>query len=259
MSRRFWLVFAVMCSSFASLAQPALAQQTFNVSLGYFTLGAGCTCDRRRPQRQSELPRINVKDFNGASNRRRVALPGWPLHRGGRRRVVHTQDVPTVYSRLLNANGSEIEQELRLRMIPAALTFRVLPVGQDRGFQPYIGGASAHQLALQRIGPVRRYPRQQHFQQFVLGFRDQDGPVAMGGIRFAGIRSRRGSRCATRRPKPTRAAVRGRSSISALVVSIYFRSALWEVVGNSQCKMHKANTTWIDRRALFAFECRILH
>ena len=48
--------------------------------------------------------------------------------------------VESFYTRLVNQDRSNIDQDLRLRMVPAAFTFRVLPFGQDRGFQPYVGG-----------------------------------------------------------------------------------------------------------------------
>src|SRR6185436_384832 len=67
MSRRFWLVF-VVCSAFGSLAQPALAQQTFNVSLGYFTprgQDARVTGDVLNANRN--FLEFDIKDFNGAS------------------------------------------------------------------------------------------------------------------------------------------------------------------------------------------------
>ena len=48
--------------------------------------------------------------------------------------------VESFYTRLVNEDRSDITQDLRLRLVPAAFTFRLLPLGQDRGFQPYVGG-----------------------------------------------------------------------------------------------------------------------
>ena len=188
MSRRFWLVFVVMCGSFASFAQPALAQQTFNVSLGYFTprgQDARVTGDVLNANRN--FLEFDVKDFNGASIGGEWLFPVGRYIEAGAGVSFTRKTVPTVYSRLLNANGSEIEQELRLRMIPAALTFRVLPLGQDRGFQPYIGGglgiiswrySESGQFVDTRDNTI--------FNNSYSASGTKTGPVAMGGIRFAG-------------------------------------------------------------------------
>ena len=188
MSRRFWLVFAVVCSSFASFAQPARAQQTFNVSLGYFTprgQDARVTGDVLNANRN--FLEFDVKDFNGASIGGEWLFPVGRYIEAGAGVSFTRKTVPTVYSRLLNANGSEIEQELHLRMIPAALTFRVLPLGQDRGFQPYIGGGLG--LISWRYSESGQFVDTRDSSIFNNSYSasgTKTGPVAMGGIRFAG-------------------------------------------------------------------------
>ena len=51
--------------------------------------------------------------------------------------------VPTVYAEWVNEDGSEIEQDLKLRIMPATAVVRVLPLGARRAFQPYVGGGLA--------------------------------------------------------------------------------------------------------------------
>jgi hypothetical protein len=46
--------------------------------------------------------------------------------------------VPSVYADFVNTNGNEIEQELRLRVIPGTATIRYVPLGVD-AITPYIG------------------------------------------------------------------------------------------------------------------------
>ena len=188
MSRRFWLVFVVVCSAFGSLAQPALAQQTFNVSLGYFTPrgeDARVTGDVLNANRN--FLEFDVKDFNGASIGGEWLFPVGRYIEAGAGVSFTRKTVPTVYSRLLNANGSEIEQELRLRLIPAALTFRVLPLGQDRGFQPYIGGGlGIISWRYSESGQFVDTRDSSIFNNSYSASGTKTGPVAMGGIRFAG-------------------------------------------------------------------------
>jgi len=188
MLRRFWLVFVVVCSAFGSLAQPALAQQTFNVSLGYFTprgQDARVTGDVLNANRN--FLEFDIKDFNGASIGGEWLFPVGRYIEAGAGVSFTRKTVPTVYSRLLNANGSEIEQELRLRMIPAALTFRVLPLGQDRGFQPYIGGGlGIISWRYSESGQFVDTRDSSIFNNSYSASGTKTGPVAMGGIRFAG-------------------------------------------------------------------------
>ena len=44
-----------------------------------------------------------------------------------------------VYTDLVNIDGTDIEQTLKLRIIPFTATIRLLPFGNDRPIQPYIG------------------------------------------------------------------------------------------------------------------------
>jgi len=188
MLRRFWLVFVVVCSAFGSLAQPALAQQTFNVSLGYFTpRGQDARVTGDVLNANWNFLEFDIKDFNGASIGGEWLFPVGRYIEAGAGVSFTRKTVPTVYSRLLNANGSEIEQELRLRMIPAALTFRVLPLGQDRGFQPYIGGGlGIISWRYSESGQFVDTRDSSIFNNSYSASGTKTGPVAMGGIRFAG-------------------------------------------------------------------------
>ena len=47
--------------------------------------------------------------------------------------------MPTIYEGLTNENGAEIEQELKLRMVPITGTVRFVATGRRAAIQPYIG------------------------------------------------------------------------------------------------------------------------
>jgi hypothetical protein len=94
----------------------------------------------------------------------------------------YQRTVPTVYTEFTNANGSEIEQDLKLRVIPFTATVRWLPLGH-RGIQPYIGGG---------IGVFNyRYSESGQFlatdssifNGTFVGSGTATGPVILGGIR----------------------------------------------------------------------------
>jgi len=51
--------------------------------------------------------------------------------------------VPTVYAHLTHSDGTEIEQDLKLRTIPVTFTARFLPLGRGAVVEPYIGAGIA--------------------------------------------------------------------------------------------------------------------
>jgi hypothetical protein len=51
----------------------------------------------------------------------------------------YSDSVPSVYKNLVNTNGSEIRQSLRLRIIPVTGIVRFLPFGDPSKVQPYVG------------------------------------------------------------------------------------------------------------------------
>jgi hypothetical protein len=188
MSRPLWLVLLVVCGWFVVDARSALAQQTINVSLGYFTpRGADARVSGDVLNANRNFLTFDVKDFNGASIGGEWLFPVGRYIEAGAGVGFTRKTVPTVYTRLVNANGSEIEQDLRLRTIPTALTFRVLPLGQDNGFQPYIGGGLA--LISWRYSESGQFVDTRDnsiFNNSYAASGTETGPLALGGIRFAG-------------------------------------------------------------------------
>jgi hypothetical protein len=52
----------------------------------------------------------------------------------------YSDSIPSVYRNLVNDDGSEITQDLSLRMVPITGIVRFLPFGSPMTFQPYVGG-----------------------------------------------------------------------------------------------------------------------
>jgi hypothetical protein len=186
MTRQRWLGTAIVCGA-TLFPQIAHAQQTLNLSLGYFTVRgqdarvAGDVLNANR-----NFLTFDVKDFNGASIGGEWLIPVGRYLEAGAGLSFTRRTVPSFYTRRVNQNGSDITQDLRLRMLPAAFTFRVLPLGQDSGFQPYLGGGLAviawrYSESGEFVGTDRTI-----FNNSYVESGTQTGPVAMGGIRFAG-------------------------------------------------------------------------
>ena len=87
-----------------------------------------------------ELFLFDFGDFNTRVVRRRVAGAAWRLSRSRRRLRFTIEAVDTIYDDYVRPDGSEIEQQLKLRIVPITATVRVLPLGRHAAVQPYVGG-----------------------------------------------------------------------------------------------------------------------
>jgi Outer membrane protein beta-barrel domain len=96
----------------------------------------------------------------------------------------YSEEVPSSYAFLVNEDGSEIRQDLRLRIVPFTASFRVIPFGRRAAVQPYVGAG---------VGVLSwRYSETGDFVDFD-GFVFHDrfaatgttvGPLILGGVRF---------------------------------------------------------------------------
>jgi hypothetical protein len=129
-----------------SLAAPAasFAQQSVVFSIGGFVPKGFDSRDRNdQILDDSSYLAFRMSDFNGVTvgGEYLVGLGRW--FDAGLGVNWYGRTVPSVYADVINSDGSEIEQQLRLRMVPFTATFRLLPLGRSSGFQPYIGGGVA--------------------------------------------------------------------------------------------------------------------
>jgi hypothetical protein len=172
-------------------ARPAHAQQTLNFTLGYFAPldeNSRVSGDVLNANRRFLV--FDLDDFGGASVGGEWLIPLGNFLEAGAGVSYTGQTVPSVYRDFVDSDGTEIDQVLRLRMVPIAFTVRVLPFGQSSPVQPYVGGG---------IGIINwRYSESGEFIDFNAGreiFIDtfeetgtSTGPVVLGGVRFAGRR-----------------------------------------------------------------------
>lgn len=179
---------AIVCSAMLFCPETARAQQTVNLSIGYFTLRgqdarvAGDVLNANR-----NFLTFGVDDFNGGSIGGEWLFPVGRFIEAGAGLSFTRRTVPSFYSRLVNTDGSDITQDLRLRTVPAAFTFRLLPLGQERGFQPYIGGGlNVIAWRYSESGQFVDTRDRTIFNNSYVASGTQTGPVALGGLRFAG-------------------------------------------------------------------------
>jgi hypothetical protein len=187
-ARRYAMA-CVAVSAVLAAARPAAAQQTLNVSFGYFTVrGEDARVARDVLTENRNVLAFDIGDFNGAAIGGEWLVPLGQYLEAGAGIGFSRRTVDSVYDRFTDRDGSEIEQRLRLRLIPIAFTVRVVPLGQSSPVQPYVGGG---------LGLFAwRYSESGEFVDFQRGnaiFREQyvasgteTGPIVLGGLRFAG-------------------------------------------------------------------------
>jgi hypothetical protein len=96
----------------------------------------------------------------------------------------YQRSVPTLYTDLVNRNGTDIEQTLKLRIVPFTATIRYLPMGSDQVVQPYIGaGVGAFRWRYSETGQFVDFQNNVFTGNFV-GDGGAAGPVVLGGVRF---------------------------------------------------------------------------
>jgi hypothetical protein len=134
------LVFAAMIGT----ERPAHAQQTLNVTLGGFVLRGQ---DAREPGdvliANHDYLVFDFEDFNNVIVGGEWLVPAGPFIEFGAGASFYRRTVPTVYRDYIASNNTEIEQNLRLRLVPVSFTARIVPTGQASPIQPYIGAGVA--------------------------------------------------------------------------------------------------------------------
>ena len=92
------------------------------------------------------------------------------------------KSVPSIYADVINSNGAEIEQTLKLRVIPFTATVRFLPLGHG-SVQPYIGGGIG--VFGWRYSETGEFvdPNDVIFRGNFVGSGAATGPVILGGLR----------------------------------------------------------------------------
>ena len=192
MSNRLWRTAALACAAIC-LAGPVSAQQTLNFSLGFFApKGYDSRVQGDVLVANRDFLIFDTDDFGGGAvgGEWLVAL-GRFLEAGAG--IQYTQQtVPSVYADFVDPDGTEVDQDTRLRRLPIDFTVRVLPFGQDIGVQPYFGGGlTAMNWHYSEFGEFVNFDAGRRI--FTGEFTDEGtevGAVVVGGIRFAG---RRGS------------------------------------------------------------------
>jgi outer membrane protein W len=101
----------------------------------------------------------------------------------------YVSSVPSVSANFLNADGSEVAQTLRFRMVPITGTVRFLPLGHNRAIEPYIGAGIGvinwrYSEVGQFVGAQAADGTYPIFTATYAGTGTNITPVVLGGARF---------------------------------------------------------------------------
>jgi hypothetical protein len=190
MTKRFMARLLITAACVLASAGAASAQQILNLSAGVFTPhGEDSRVEGDVLNANRTFLSFDIKDFNGITAGAEWLAPIGDFFEVGVGGHVYRGTTESVYAGFIDRDGSEIEQELKLRVIPLSATIRLVATGKDSSVQPYFGAG----VALNNW----RYSESGEFVDFSLAtrpiFRDTFeksgnafGPVALGGIRFNG-------------------------------------------------------------------------
>ena len=179
-------------------AVPAQAQVTrvesgrnaigFNV--GYFAVRGHrfaawtTTCWWRICRRAQFSLAFDVKDFNGATFGGEWLVGIGDYLEAGFGAGFYQRTVPSVYAQKVRDDGSEIAQDLKLRIVPLTATVRFLPIGRG-GVEPYVGaGIGAFNWHYSEVGEFIFAERRHLTTTASWPTAWAAGPVVLGGIRF---------------------------------------------------------------------------
>lgn len=172
----------------AGLVAPAssYAQQSLNFYIGGFVPKGEDARDRRDVLWNNlDFLSFDIKDFNGATVGAEYLVGLNEFVDAGLGVGLYKRTVPSVYASYVNRNGLEIEQDLKLRMVPFTATIRFLPLGRSAGIEPYIGaGVAIINWRYSESGDFIDFTDGSVFRENYVGDGTATGPTVLGGIRI---------------------------------------------------------------------------
>lgn len=180
---------ALACAVVVALAAPAAAQQTLNFSVGLFTpRGADARVGGDVLNANRTFLLFDVDEFRGPSVGGEWLLPVGNYVEAGAGLSFTRRSVPSIYQDYVDDDGTEIDQDLTLRIVPVAFTVRLVPTGVDSPVQPYFGaGVGLFSWRYSESGEFIDFGAGDVIiQDTYVGSGNRVGAVALGGIRFAG-------------------------------------------------------------------------
>ena len=188
------IALGLACLALISVSQPAYAQdQGFSVSLGYFaprgesSRAEGDVLNTNRCIDTSFLCEpllFDVGDFGGFTIGGEYLIGIGKYLEAGVGVGYYQRGVDSIYEFVTRPDGSEIEQDLNLRIVPITGTLKFVPTGRDASFQPYVGaGIAALMWRYSETGEFVDPVDGEIFRENFEADGTQVAPVFFGGVR----------------------------------------------------------------------------
>ena len=160
-------------------------RQSIGVNLGWFAMRGE---DSRHADdvllANLDFLAFEIKDFNTATIGAEWLVGVGEYLEAGVGVGFQRRTVPTVYRDFTHDDGFEIEQDLRLRVVPITGTVRFLPLGRNASFQPYVGGGiSILNWRYSEAGEFVDFTDDSIFNSRYVASGNAVGPVILAGIR----------------------------------------------------------------------------
>jgi outer membrane protein W len=127
---------------------------------------------------------FNVKDFNGATITGEWLVGVSDFLEVGVSAGLYQKTVPSVYRNFTDVDNSEIEQDLKLRVVPLTATIRFLPLGHATA-EPYVGaGIGAFNWRYSETGEFVDFSDSSIFRANYVAKGTAVGPVIVAGLRI---------------------------------------------------------------------------
>lgn len=189
MAKRIAFVLLLACTAVLTLPDRAAAQQTLNFTLGAFVpRGFDARVEGDTLVENRNFLIFDIGDLAAASVAVEWLLPVGEYFEVGAGLGFSRRTVSTIYEDFVDDDGTEIDQDLRMRIVPLTGTIRVLPLGQSSGVQPYFGaGVAVFNWRYSESGEFVDFnDNNAIFRDSFVADGNEPGVVGFGGIRFAG-------------------------------------------------------------------------
>jgi opacity protein-like surface antigen len=200
MMKRMWLRgtgFALACAFVTGFVAPAAAEaqitrvtrseprQSVIFHLGYFApRGEDARVNDDTIVRTLEGHIFEIGDFNGAIIGGDWVFPLGDWLDASVGASFYQRAVPAVHRTRVHADGREIEQEFKLRLVPMTAMVRFLPAGRGGTVEPYVGGGLALiNWRYSEVGEFVDFADDSIFRSQYVASGNQLGGVILAGLR----------------------------------------------------------------------------
>ncbi len=179
------ILYATVLLACVVISRPVHAQQSLVLNVGHFAVRGIDT----RVADDVLLENLNLFAFDISDFNNGTVGAEWLVGLGDHFDVgvglgFYQRTVLSVYNDFVDFDGTEIEQDFRLRVVPVTATVRVLPFGRT-AVQPYFGvGLGLFNWRYSEVGEFVDFDTFDIFRDRYVAEGNDIGAIILGGVRF---------------------------------------------------------------------------